>query len=132
MINSHRVHYARPGAAIYRLAAAQLRLAPESILFVDDKERQTNTQVAEDLGVHVHVSRGIEPLQAVGRWNRPSNGEFSAMSSVVQRRFGFIFWYTFTPAYTSASSVRIRMADGRLFSPVSLLFRPFGLPWPGG
>ena len=45
VMNSHRVHHARPDAEIYRLAAAKLRLAPESILFVDDKERHTNTQV---------------------------------------------------------------------------------------
>jgi putative hydrolase of the HAD superfamily len=81
VVNSHRVQQAKPDPEIYARAAARLRLAPESILFVDDKER--NTLAATELGFNTHVYRGLEPLQAALRRCHRSRDRSSAGDATI-------------------------------------------------
>ncbi len=53
VINSHRVHMAKPEPAIFQYTAALIGARPEEILFVDDKPR--NTEAAAQLGFRTHV-----------------------------------------------------------------------------
>lgn len=53
VINSYRVHMAKPEPAIFQYTAALIGAPPEETLFVDDKPR--NTEVAAQLGFHTHV-----------------------------------------------------------------------------
>ncbi len=59
VISSAAVGMAKPDAAIYRLAAERLELAPEACLFVDDAKRNTNAaREAGMAAVHYRVDKG--------------------------------------------------------------------------
>lgn len=68
VINSHRVGMAKPDPEIYLYTAEVLHVAPEQILFVDDRTR--NTLAAEQIGFRTHVytdaSRCAAVLRTVG------------------------------------------------------------------
>ncbi len=53
VINSHRVHMAKPDAAIFQHTAALIGARPEETLFVDDRPR--NTEAAAGMGFYTHV-----------------------------------------------------------------------------
>jgi putative hydrolase of the HAD superfamily len=62
ILNSHRIGMAKPDEAAFRLTLEMLAVAPEELLFIDDRER--NTRVAEQLGIASHVFRDLPALVA--------------------------------------------------------------------
>jgi putative hydrolase of the HAD superfamily len=60
ILNSHRIGMAKPDEAAFRLTLEMLRVAPEELLFIDDRER--NTRVAEQLGIASHVFHDLPAL----------------------------------------------------------------------
>lgn len=53
VINSYRVRMKKPQQEIFELALDRIGLSPDTILFVDDKKR--NTDVAQKVGMKSHV-----------------------------------------------------------------------------
>ena len=61
VVNSHRVGMAKPEPEIYRYTARLLDTPAHQILFIDDKER--NTEAARELGFRVWVHDGAARLE---------------------------------------------------------------------
>ncbi|WP_100488361.1 HAD family hydrolase [Sporolactobacillus pectinivorans] len=61
VINSYRVRMKKPDEEIFKLAIERLGEEPESVLFVDDKERNTDT--AKRLGFQVHTFTDTETFK---------------------------------------------------------------------
>ncbi len=62
IFNSHHIGMAKPDEETYRYVLEQLQAAPDELLFIDDRER--NTAVAERLGIRSIVFRDVPGLAA--------------------------------------------------------------------
>jgi putative hydrolase of the HAD superfamily len=60
ILNSHRIGVAKPDAAAFRTALAQLDAVADEVLFIDDLER--NVAAAAALGMHTHHFLGLPAL----------------------------------------------------------------------
>lgn len=62
IFNSHHIGMAKPDEETYHYVLEELQAAPDELLFIDDRER--NTSVAERLGIRSIVFRGVPGLVA--------------------------------------------------------------------
>jgi len=67
-ILSHQVGYRKPSRSIYRLTLKKLKMKPNEVIFIDDKER--NTKAAKALGMNTIIYRNfpyvIKELRKLG------------------------------------------------------------------
>jgi len=61
VINSHRIGVAKPDEQAFQIAIDRLGVPPERILFIDD--RQLNTEAADALGMRTHLFRDVPLLE---------------------------------------------------------------------